>query len=260
MVITSAPSSPGGHRTPSTQPYMHDASHSAGLETTLQTLGESSQIIVPIPQHSNSSCHSKDITNSSQLTMNNCAPPSLVSLPPEVQSMIVSFVSAIFAGNLHTGHLMANVGSIQLPLLTDLNALSRTCKTLRGASLPKLYRRVDVRIPADHFRLDALENLLSSSGEGLKSTQQLRILPQQGPLHYNRHTNLNNDGNVEVAKDCHPGTHVSSLLNMLIRLLISKIPLNCLQWFEYVLYFPQCSWIIYPVMNSCTKYIPIKLD
>lgn len=260
MLVQNTPSSPGGRRTPSPQPHVHDASQSAGLETTLQTLEASSQITDPIPQHSSSLCLSKNVDKSSQLNMKDYATPSLVSLPPEVQSMIVSFVSAIFADNLHTGHTMANVDSDQLPHLTDLNVLSRTCKTLRGASLPKLYRRVDVRIPAGHFRFDALENLLSGAGDGFKSTQQLRILPQHGPLHDNRHTNLNNDEKVEGANDYHPGSSASTLLNILIRLLISEIPLDCLQLFEYVLSFLQYSWIICPVTNPFTNYLSIKLD
>lgn len=129
---------------------------------------------------------------------------------------------------------MAKEDFDQLLRPTDLNLLSRTCKTLRNTSLPKLYHRVDVRIPARHSRLDALENLLSSSGEGLKSTRQLRILPQQGPLHHNRHIDLNMDGNVEGANNYHPGSLGSSSFNLLIRQLISKIPVDRLQLFEYV--------------------------
>ena len=127
---------------------------------------------------------------------------------------------------------MANENSDQLRRQTDLNALSRTCKSLRGASMPKLYHRVDVRIPARHFRLTALENLLRSTCEGLKSTQELRILPQQGRLHDGGYANLDDGGNVENALDYRPRGGASSLLNTLIRLLIMKIPVDCLQMFE----------------------------
>lgn len=127
---------------------------------------------------------------------------------------------------------MANEKPDQLRRQTDLNALSRTCKSLRGTSMPQLYYRVDVRIPARHFRLTALENLLSSTGEGLKSTQELRILPQQGPLHDGGYANLDDGGNVENALDYRPGGSASSLLNILIRQLIMKIPIDCLQMFE----------------------------
>ena len=166
---------------------------------------------------------------------------NLVSLPREVQSMIASFVSIIYlyhdVDNLHAGYSMANEGSKQLLRPSDLNALSRTCKTLRVTSLPRLYRRVEVRIPARHFRMDALENLLKGSENGLKSTRELRILPQQGPLHDSGRTKPDNRDNVEDARDYHPESRASSLFNILIRQLISKIPFNCLQKFEYVFSF-----------------------
>ncbi|MCJ1266130.1 mitochondrial splicing system protein [Lobaria immixta] len=117
----------------------------------------------------------RNIESSGQLRMNDDAGPGLASLPPEVQGMIASF----------------------LLRPTDLNALSRTCKTLRDTVLPKLYRRVEVRIPAGPFLLDAFENLLSSSGDGLNSTQELRILPQQGPLHDGDQINLDIGRNIQ---------------------------------------------------------------
>ena len=141
-----------------------------------------------------------------------------------------------------TDNLSANEDSDQLLRPGDLNALSRTCKTLRDTVLPKLYRRVEVRIPAGPFLLDAFENLLSSSGDGFNSTQELRILPQQGPLHDGDQTNLDIGRNIQRTYDYVPGSRVSSLLNILIRQLISKIPINCLQLFEYVFLFPP-SWL-----------------
>lgn len=181
----------------------------------------------------------EDIDNSSQLIM------SLTSLPPEVQGMIASFVSLICvrcAEKLCSGYSMANEDSNQLLRPSDLNALSRTCKTLRDTSLPKLYRRVDVRIPARHFQLDALGNLLCGSEKGFTSTQHLRILPQQGPFHNSRDKNLDNDWDEEIAHDYRPGSRASSLFNVLIRMLITKIPIHCLQSFEYVIAFFQHNW------------------
>lgn len=172
--------------------------------------------------------------------MNNYADPSLVSLAPEVRSTITSFVSG--APGIESG-VVANGDSDQLLRPKDLNALSRTCKALRDTSLPWLYRRVDVRIgQSEDFQLDALENLIAGSGEGLKSTRQLRILPQQGPLHPFKI--VDSDENTEHARDfhhdCHhdyhPGSRVSSLFNILVRQLIMKIPINCLHRFEYVLF------------------------
>ena len=124
--------------------------------------------------------------------------------------------------DLHTG-FFPNEGFDQLLRRTDLNALPRTCKTLRDTSLPKLYRRVEVRFSAGRSRidaLDALENLLSSSGEGLKSTKQLRNLPQRGTLHIR-------------AQIYHSRSHSFSVtFNVFIRQLLKKntcsIPSKCL--------------------------------
>ena len=146
---------------------------------------------------------------------------------------------------------MANETFNQLLRQSDLNAISQNCKTLKVTSLPKLYRRVDVRIPDDRFCLDALEGLLLSSGEGLKSTRQLRILPQQGPLYspqdFFQDDEVDNDRDVEQTHDYHSGSRTSSLFNLLIRQLIMKIPIDCLQMFEYVLFFfldfPHHTWL-----------------
>lgn len=67
---------------PINQHSVHDASQSGQLETTSQTLEE--------------------------VDMNDYATPSLVSLPPEVQSTIVSFVSVNCTDDLHTGDFIAN--------------------------------------------------------------------------------------------------------------------------------------------------------
>lgn len=180
----------------------------------------------------------KEIDSPSQLVISDYTTPVMLSLPPEVQGMIASFVRVIWGHELRITDFIANEDSGQLLRPTDLNALSRTCKALRDTSLPKLYRRVNVRIPAGHSRLDALENLLLSDGEGLKSTQQLHILPQQVPiqfpLHDGGHINLDTHGHVARSLKFHPGNHVSNLLNILIRQLIMKIPLHCLIVFEYV--------------------------
>lgn len=180
----------------------------------------------------------KGIDNSSKRTAKKSSPSRLVSLSPEVQGIIASFVSITCVHSLRVGDLKANEDSDQLLRPTDLNALSRTCKTLRGTSLPKLYRRVDIRIPAEYYQVNALENLLLGSGEGLKSTRQLRILPQQGPLHDGGSSNLDDDENVKPAHDDQHGDSASSFVfNILIRQVIAKIPINHLEMFEYVFYF-----------------------
>lgn len=129
---------------------------------------------------------------------------------------------------------MANGDTDQLVCPTHLNALSLTCKTLRDTSLPKHYRRVDVKVPAGHFQLNALDYLLLSSGEGLNFTRKLRILPQQGPLHppFDERNNLDEDGKVRRIFDYDPGNRASTLFNLLIRQLIMKITLDYLQLFE----------------------------
>ena len=196
----------------------------------------------------------KDVHSPSQLVISDYATPTLMSLPLEIQGRIASFVRVIWGHELRITDWMANEDSGQLLRRTDLNALSRTCKTLRDSSLPKLYRRVDVRIPARHSRLDALENLLLSDGRGLNATQQLHILPHQGPIQFSPHDggHINLDMHTREARslEFQPENHISNLLNILIRQLIMKIPRHCLIVFEYVFFFPQHGEILAHALNT----------
>ena len=119
----------------------------------------------------------------------------------------------------------------------DLNSVSCTCRTLNEAFLAKLYSRVAIKVPIRWSRLVSLENLLSSTGSGLKFTTDICITAHQQP---------SNDDTMEVEDErttseiqdereslfCLPKISASKALNVMIRLLLMRIPESHLKLFE----------------------------
>ena len=121
--------------------------------------------------------------------------------------------------------------------ISDLSSLSRTCKTLNNAFLAKLYSHVVIRVPIRWSRLVSLENLVSSTGSGLKFITSIRVIAQQQPL--NNETQESEDGRTaqEIAEErdlffCLPSSSASKALNGIIRLLLMRIPDNRLKGFR----------------------------
>ena len=93
---------PPSHRTPgrTEEPFCQPTQLDNQLDTTTsQTLEESAQSSI-IDFKPPSLFKGLGIDNSSQWTKNDYATPSLVSLPPELQATIASFVSVMCAHNL----------------------------------------------------------------------------------------------------------------------------------------------------------------
>ena len=142
--------------------------------------------------------------------------PDLTKIPPEVQNLIGRHV---------------NVG--------DLNSLTRTCKALNNALLAKLYSLVVLRVPIRWSRLISLENLVSSSGSGLKFTKSILIATQQQPSKGETLESEDSRTAEEIAEErdllfCLPSSSASKALNIMIRLLLMRIPDNHLKLFKCV--------------------------
>lgn len=121
----------------------------------------------------------------------------------------------------------------QVPDPPDLSRLSLVCKTLRSAALPSLYSRLVLRVPTVWSHLSAVENLISSVGEGFQHVRSLRIAPQ--PTQWVREE-LDNDELLETISDGinYPLITASISLNCLIRLILRRIPKGRLSSFVYV--------------------------
>ncbi|KAM0798656.1 hypothetical protein BDR22DRAFT_858375 [Usnea florida] len=139
-------------------------------------------------------------------------PPSLTTIPPEIHGLIGS-------------HLC----------IRDINRVSRTCKALKDAFLASLYENVVIRAPIQWSRLVSLENLISSAGSGLKFTTSIYITTQQQPSKNNTQENENDSTTLEdlAGSSCLPQASASKTLNVLVRLLLGRIPDNQLKCFDY---------------------------
>ena len=110
--------------------------------------------------------------------------------------------------------------------------MSRTCKTLNECFLASLYSYVVIRAPARNTGLVSLENLISSTGSGLKLTTGICITAQQEP---STDDTQDNENDSTTRKDLYlPPASASKALNILVRLLLKRIPDNHLKRFEYL--------------------------
>lgn len=117
--------------------------------------------------------------------------------------------------------------------------MSQTCKTFNNAFLAKLYSLVIIRVPIRWSRLKSLEDLISSAGSGLKFTTRICIIAQQqlSKDHALEFEDSRTAQEIADEKDlffCLPQISASKALNVLIRLLLIRIPNNHLNLFECV--------------------------
>ncbi|KAL8828375.1 MAG: hypothetical protein Q9170_006626 [Blastenia crenularia] len=112
----------------------------------------------------------------------------------------------------------------------DLSKLSRTCKTMKTISFPKLYSQLVLKIPPAGIPLTRFETFLASTGEGLQHVTSLRIT-----------TDLHKK--FVEADDIQPevcgGTWVpdwiaDARLNSFVRIILMKLPMRHLTEFMYV--------------------------
>lgn len=138
-----------------------------------------------------------------------------------------------------------------MPHQPDLSRLARTCKTLNGIVIPKLYRRIVLRVPQRWERLDSLLNLVASGDNGFKYTSEIFVEPQQRPRDEDQYSeqaqdNPDNDEFDNDPSDAGPSEYSSDnedlrsflpheqdsvSLNRLIQRLVKQVPRNQLSQF-----------------------------
>lgn len=103
-----------------------------------------------------------------------------------------------------------------------------------------MYEDLTLKVPMEFSRLDTLENLLSTSGDGLQFTNKITITTQQAPLRAGQLVQSGaGHGNVEQPTSSETVHHlpkqaISDSLNTLIRFLILKVPRDHLTSFRLV--------------------------
>ncbi len=180
------------------------------------------------------------MANEATLTTDGAPLSRLQSLPAEVQNLITSCVSLLrlFCKCFATKHLLKVLFNQGILHRRDLAKVSRVSKQLHAITLAKLYSDLYIFVPMRWSRLVSLENLVGSSGDGLKFTTSISILTQQDPLRPNQKLDqaIATQGDIELETEnnfCLPTIQASNFLNALVRLLLMKIPQNQLLGFWY---------------------------
>lgn len=112
-------------------------------------------------------------------------------------------------------------------------------KRINAAVLPKLYKKVFIKVPQRWSRLPSLDGLLASTGSGLNHTTELFVQTQQDPLRDGQQRSEDSWSTLEVRAQMNlqfyvPQSSVSNALNYSIRNLIVKLPRDRLKGFQYV--------------------------
>lgn len=102
-----------------------------------------------------------------------------------------------------------------------------------------LYKRIDLVVPHNGDGYETLENLLSSSGEGFKSTKSIGIWNPREHYQYEPEDEEDDEDEEDVDGTSITGLSVpsdawSKTLNTLVRLLILRIPRGSLHSFMSV--------------------------
>lgn len=132
----------------------------------------------------------------------------------------------------------------KIPHRRDLSRLSRTCSAIKAVVLPILYSHLVLKIPCKWVRLCHLENLLASNSDNLQHVTSLSLINDLNNAHvYDGYTEgLLSDVELETI---HNGVHtphplVSSQLNMILRILLQRLPRDRLTEFVWV-YLVSCT-------------------
>ncbi len=171
--------------------------------------------------------------------------PPLLTLPPEVLGMVCSRLNEY-----------------------SLTRLMETCKSLNSIASIQLYEHVVLRVPMGWSRLPSLESLISSSGENFSLVRHITVATQHDVLRKNQKEPVYNlrirgvrsednagypwpdtessDYNSEDSNGDwdgvlgHPSPPMlpppsaSRALNVLIRMLVARLPKHRLQTLRYV--------------------------
>ena len=140
---------------------------------------------------------------------------SLLALPPEILCIACSNLSQ-----------------------QTVNSLVQTCRTLRFNATPILYESVVLRVPMKWSRLPTLESLVSSSGENLRWIRRLAIDTQHDSIRKNQRGPTEDIFTQDEPREHSklftlPSAAASHTLNILIRVLVARLPENGLQSLKY---------------------------
>lgn len=118
----------------------------------------------------------------------------------------------------------------------DLNQISQTCKTLNSSAIPRLYKHVFIQVPMQWSRLPSLEALVGSSGESTQFIRSITVSTQQDPLREDQTRTVESRLPSVMALGGRPlfvlpAVSASNALNVLIRLLIARLPKHRLRDF-----------------------------
>ena len=166
-----------------------------------------------------------------------------MELPNEIIEVIISHVCC----NYTPAAVMLLTYGVQLDDRQDILALTRICRKWSLCAIRNLYKEIQLTVSHDCKTLSPLENLISSSGVNLEPTRGISILP--------KHTSPYSDPSTPTSVD---GAYVfdgrqsvkpvvqppNDSLNLLIRVLLGKIPKNSLKVFAYVPPPPLCLVIL----------------
>ena len=166
-----------------------------------------------------------------------------MELPNEIIDVIIGYVCC----NYTLAALMLLTYGVQLDHRQDILALTRICRKWSFCAIRNLYKEIQLTISHDCKTLGPLENLISSSGVNLEPTKSIVILPKHRSP-YSDPATLTSvdgayafDGRQSVKPVVQPA---NDSLNLLIRVLIGKIPKNSLKCFVYVRPPPLCLVIL----------------
>ena len=109
---------------------------------------------------------------------------------------------------------------LQIPRHAHLNNLCQTCKIWNAIVLPRLYAHLKITISSDSPCLLFLETLAGSAGDGLKLTTGMSVATRPGIRDY---TGLIPDQD-PARSVCLPEQQVSDALNILVRVILERIP------------------------------------
>jgi len=121
---------------------------------------------------------------------------------------------------------------LQIPRLHDLANLALTCKVWRDAVIPKLYSNYYLTVTEDESYLKHLETLVDSSGEKIRYISGIHVVPQFDNDVTSKEPYSRCSGN----SGAEPPSHYADAkkLNLLLRMLIRRVPSGRLKRFMYV--------------------------
>ena len=119
----------------------------------------------------------------------------------------------------------------------SLNALTQTCEALKLVVTPWLYKCLVLRVPVKWSRLSSLESLVSSSDHRFQYVEHIDVATRHSPSRKNDQGTWDHqkvsDGESDPFQIILPAKAASDALNVLVRLLIARLPKHRLQSFRF---------------------------